>query len=125
MLSDHERSVLSSIEHDLYDDDPEFANAFRTGRCPRVRRARHWPSLLLTASGVAMILIGLLGRIDPAPGGVRDRARRPRLQSVGSPAGRRPANPPNAPPNAPPPAARLDHPSQRTPRATYAPSAIE
>jgi hypothetical protein len=65
MLSDHERSVLSSIEHDLYDDDPEFANAFRTGRCPRMRRARHWPSLLLTASGLAMILIGLFGRIDP------------------------------------------------------------
>jgi hypothetical protein len=65
MLSDHERSVLSSIEHELYDDDPEFANAFRTGRCPRVRRRRHWPSLLLAAAGLAMMLIGLLSRIDP------------------------------------------------------------
>jgi hypothetical protein len=65
MLNDHERSVLSSIEHDLYDDDPEFANAIRTGRCPRVRRPRHWPSLLLTAAGLAMIVIGLLARIDP------------------------------------------------------------
>jgi len=65
VLNDHERFVLASIEHELYDDDPEFANAFRAGRCPRVRRVRHWPSLLLTAAGLAMIVFGLLSRVDP------------------------------------------------------------
>lgn len=65
MLSDHERYVLETIEHGLYDDDPGFAHALRLGRHPRVRRPRHWPSLLLTAAGLAMILIGLLGRLAP------------------------------------------------------------
>ncbi len=65
MLSDHERSVLASIEHELHDDDPEFANAFRAGRCPRVRPPRHWPSLLLTVAGLGMIVVGMLGRIEP------------------------------------------------------------
>jgi hypothetical protein len=65
MLNDHERSVLSSIEHGLYDEDPEFAHAFRVGQCPRTRRYRHWPSLLLTAAGLAMIVAGLLGGLSP------------------------------------------------------------
>jgi hypothetical protein len=65
MLSDHERYVLNAIEHDLYDDDPDFASAFRAGRHRRLRRIRHWPSLLLTAAGLAMIVIGLLGRVTP------------------------------------------------------------
>jgi hypothetical protein len=65
MLSDHERSMLRSIEHGLYDEDPEFARAFRLGRSPRIRPPRHWPSLLLTAAGLAMIVIGLVGRLAP------------------------------------------------------------
>jgi len=65
VLNDHERYVLASIEHELYDDDPEFAHAFRAGRCPRVRRVRHWPSLPLTAAGLAMIVTGLPSHVDP------------------------------------------------------------
>jgi hypothetical protein len=65
MLSDHERHVLESIEHGLYADDPEFANALRTGRRPRVRRIRHWPSALLAAGGLVMIVVGLATRLDP------------------------------------------------------------
>jgi Protein of unknown function (DUF3040) len=67
MLSDHERYVLESIEHGLYVDDPEFANAFRTGRRPRVRRMRitHWPSFLLALGGLVMIIVGAAVRLDP------------------------------------------------------------
>jgi hypothetical protein len=65
MLNDHERLVLASIEDELYDDDPEFAHAFRAGRAPRARLAPHWPSLALAAFGAAMIFVGLLGRVDP------------------------------------------------------------
>jgi Protein of unknown function (DUF3040) len=65
MLNDHERYVLEAIEHGLYDDDPDFADAFRAGRYPRLRRIRHWPSLLLTAGGLAIVLAGLPGRIAP------------------------------------------------------------
>jgi hypothetical protein len=65
MLNDHERFVLDEIEHELYDDDPEFATAFRAGRCPRARRLRHWPSLLLIAAGLAVVVGGLVGGITP------------------------------------------------------------
>ena len=60
MLSDHERRVLTAIEHDLHIEDPDLAEAFRDGRCPPERRRRHWPSLLTMAMGVLILLVGIV-----------------------------------------------------------------
>ena len=66
MLSEHERRVLTAIENDLHDRDPEFAEALRDGRSPpRRRHRRNWPSLLVIGLGVLVLATGLVTGTSP------------------------------------------------------------
>jgi hypothetical protein len=63
-LSDHEQRLLEQIERALYAEDPKFASTVRTTDLRYFHRRRTLKAALAVAIGVALIIGGVLAKIQ-------------------------------------------------------------
>ncbi len=64
-LSDHEQRLLEQIERALYAEDPKFASTVRTTDLRYFHRRRTVRAALCFGLGVALIVAGVLTKVNP------------------------------------------------------------